>query len=78
MTRTPELDQARKCGDQLLVQALIDLRDVVSAEKQVAELRRTLVQASDFQPLLPAKERICAALRYILSTLISLWGGAPP
>jgi hypothetical protein len=76
MTDTPALDEAQKCGDQLLVQTLIDLRGPAKAEKQVADLRRTLVQVGDFQPYLPAKERICAALRFILQTLISLWEGA--
>ena len=73
MSDTPALDEARKCGDQVLVQALIDLRGSDKAEKQVADLRRTLVQVADFQPLLPAKQRTCAALRFSLQTLISAW-----
>ena len=79
MTATPALDQARKCGDELLVQNLIELTDVAKAEKQLADLRHKLVQVGDFEPYLPAKERICAArLRFVLVSLISLWEAEHP
>jgi len=77
MTDTPALDQARNCGDEVLVRALIELTGAATAEKHVAALRQKLVQVPDFEPYLPAKERICAALRFILSTSISRWEGAP-
>jgi hypothetical protein len=78
MTATPALDRARKCGDELLVQNLIELTDVAKAEKQLADLRHKLVQVGDFEPYLPAKERICAALRFVIVSLISLWEAEHP